>query len=215
MDVKTMQPDGNVSSGRSLDIMMYLEEETWQRQNWSGCVKQGANRTCRWNVWRAEKSRHWMMRCRNFIANNCPREYWPPMPLPIPPNYHKESLFKIEQRAAKIILPPSLRMIIQTHFPLQVHQLPTQQHDSPSRPPKIPPSSQLPPPCVLNLTCWGSTGLRMKSIRSKFRLATKWSRGIKDEARAGVFLAQIITINNQLGRVRIHWNSHVSGAGGC
>ena len=79
----------------------------------------------------------WLMRCHHYAVNNCSGEYQSSMRLPVPTNYG-ENVCKRGQMAAKGILPPTLGMIVQTHYPLPV------QHQSPvSLPPDIPPS---PPP---------------------------------------------------------------------
>ena len=62
------------------------------------------------------------------------------MSLPLPPTCH-ENLYRWRQIAAKDILPPPLRMVLQNCYSLSVQQLPR------SPPPQIPPSPS-PPPCA-------------------------------------------------------------------
>ena len=64
----------------------------------------------------------WLMRCYQCAVNNYPEENCPPMPL-ILPNGHT-SLCKKAEVAAKGILPPPLKMVLKTHYPLRVKQQP-------------------------------------------------------------------------------------------
>ena len=59
-----------------------------------------------------------MLRCHYCIVNNCSsEEYCPPTPLPIPPDYAKKLIERWEM-ARKGILPPTLKMILKTRYPL-------------------------------------------------------------------------------------------------
>ena len=69
----------------------------------------------------------WLIRCYIYAANSYTEEYCPPMPLPIPSDYIKNLENKSEM-TAKCILPPTLEIIMKTHYPL------------PGKPPISPPS---------------------------------------------------------------------------
>ena len=62
---------------------------------------------------------NWLMRCHHYAVNNYPEEYWPAMPLPVSPKYG-ENMCKREKMDGKGTLPPTLKIIIQTQYPLQV-----------------------------------------------------------------------------------------------
>ena len=100
------------------------------------------------------------MRCYYCAVNNYPEECCLLMPLPVPPKYYVKSMEKRGQMAGKGILPPTLNIVIQTHYPLPVqNQLPVS-----------PPSDMSPSPSplpVLSLSGWGTTRLRVKKILSK------------------------------------------------
>ena len=51
------------------------------------------------------------------------KKYYPPMPLPVPPDYHKK-LYKKGQMTVNSISPSTLKMILKTHYPLPVKQQP-------------------------------------------------------------------------------------------
>ena len=79
-----------------------------------------------------------LIRYNHCMANNCPKEYCPPMPVPIPPDYAKILMRKWEM-AKKSILPHALKMTLKTYYPLPVHQPPV-----PPPPEILPCSSPLP-----------------------------------------------------------------------
>ena len=59
----------------------------------------------------------WMIRCHNCEALNCPREEYPARPLPIPLDY----INSLQSRLIKVnkgILPPTLKMVLKTHYHL-------------------------------------------------------------------------------------------------
>ena len=75
----------------------------------------------------------WLLRCFNCAADSCPEEEYPPRPLPIPPGY----IDNLQRRLSKVmkgILPPTLKIILKTYYPLPVHQAPVhpQQQEIPS-----------------------------------------------------------------------------------
>ena len=57
----------------------------------------------------------WLIRYHNCAAYNCPEEEYPPRPLPIPPDYI-ENLQSRLGKAMKGILPPTLKMVLKTHY---------------------------------------------------------------------------------------------------
>ena len=66
---------------------------------------------------------NWMIRCHNCEALNCPLEEYPARPLPIPPDYidnFQSTLIKVK----KGILPPTLKMIINTRYHLPARPAP-------------------------------------------------------------------------------------------
>ena len=63
-----------------------------------------------------------ILRYHDCIINNCP-EYYPLMPLPIPPGSAKTLARRVEM-AEKGILPPSYNMVLNKYFPPPVHQSP-------------------------------------------------------------------------------------------
>ena len=65
----------------------------------------------------------WLIRCHNFIVDNCSEEDYPPRPLPIPPGY-TENLERRMRKAMKGILPTTLKMILKTYNSLQARQAP-------------------------------------------------------------------------------------------
>ena len=70
----------------------------------------------------------WLIRCDNCAAYNCPKEEYPPRPLPIPPDY----IDNLQSRLGKVvkgILPPTLKMILKTYYQAPVHP---QQQEIPS-----------------------------------------------------------------------------------
>ena len=54
-------------------------------------------------------------------VNNCPEEYYPPKPLPIPSGYAK-NLARRAEMAKKSILSPTFNMVKKKYYPLPVHQ---------------------------------------------------------------------------------------------
>ena len=79
-----------------------------------------------WNV------TEWLFKCHNCIVNNIPKEHCPTIPLPIPPDY-VHNLGRRSKMAIKGILPPPLKMILNTYYPL------------PSQPPRPSPQCDAPP----------------------------------------------------------------------
>ena len=76
----------------------------------------------------------WLIRCYHCAFNNYPEEYCPPRPLTIPSNYQNKLCRKTEM-TAKGTLPPPLKVILKTYYPLAGEQQP------PAPPPlDIPPS---------------------------------------------------------------------------
>ena len=70
----------------------------------------------------------WLIRCHNCAPCNCPEEEYPPKPLHIPPDY----IENVQSRLGKVmkgILPPTLNIILKTHYQAPVH--PQQQGISP------------------------------------------------------------------------------------
>ena len=61
----------------------------------------------------------WLIKCYLCAVNDYPKECCPPMPLPIPPGYHT-NLRKRAEMAANDTLPPTLKMILKTYYPLPV-----------------------------------------------------------------------------------------------
>ena len=59
----------------------------------------------------------WLLRCHHCVANNCPEEYCPPTPISIPPDYAK-TLIERWKMTRKGILPPNIKMVLKTHYPL-------------------------------------------------------------------------------------------------
>ena len=59
----------------------------------------------------------WLLRCHECIVNNIAEEYCLPMPLPISTDY-ADKLGKRSKMAIKDILPPPLKMIRNTYYPL-------------------------------------------------------------------------------------------------
>ena len=76
-------------------------------------------------VMELEKCRNelgWLIRSHNnCIVDNCPKEDYPPMPLPIPPGYTK-NLERRMEKAVKGILPPTLKVFLKTYYSLPAHQ---------------------------------------------------------------------------------------------
>ena len=65
----------------------------------------------------------WLLICSDRKVNNCPKEDYLPMPLPIPPDYVKNVERRVEI-AKKDTLPPSDKMVLKKHFPLPARQTP-------------------------------------------------------------------------------------------
>ena len=66
----------------------------------------------------------WIIRCHNCKALNCPQEEYPTRPLPFPPDYFDN----LQSRLVKVkngILPPTLTMILKTHYHLPACPGPT------------------------------------------------------------------------------------------
>ena len=63
------------------------------------------------------------MRCHNCIVDNCSEEDYPPRPLPIPPGY-TEHLERKMRKSVKGKLPPTLKLILKTYYPLPARQTP-------------------------------------------------------------------------------------------
>ena len=59
----------------------------------------------------------WLLRYHEWIINSIPEEYFPPMPLPIPPDY-AENLARRSKIVIKSILSPPLKMVLNTYYPL-------------------------------------------------------------------------------------------------
>ena len=79
----------------------------------------------------------WLIRCSCFAVNTFSEGYCPSVPLAVPPDYH-QTLCKRGQMLLKDILPPTLKMILKTSYPLPIKQQP-----SISPPSDITPSSSL------------------------------------------------------------------------
>ena len=56
----------------------------------------------------------WLTKCHISAVNDYPKEYCPPIILPIPPGYHT-NLEKGAQMAAKGIFSPTLMIILKVH----------------------------------------------------------------------------------------------------
>ena len=68
---------------------------------------------------------NWMIRCHNCEALNCQLEEYPARPMPIPPKYF-DSLQSRLIKVKKGVLPPTLKIILKTHYHLPVrHPAPT------------------------------------------------------------------------------------------
>ena len=63
----------------------------------------------------------WLIRCHNCIFDSCPKEDYPPRPLPIPPD-RTGNLERRIREAVKGILSPTLKMILKTCYPLPARQ---------------------------------------------------------------------------------------------
>ena len=59
----------------------------------------------------------WLFKCHDCIGSNIPEEHCPLMPLPIPPDY-VHNLERKSKMATKGILPPPLKMILNTYYQL-------------------------------------------------------------------------------------------------
>ena len=84
----------------------------------------------------------WLIRCRNCSVDNCPEDEYSPRPLPIPPDYIDNFLRRLG-KALKGILPPTLKMILKTYYPLPARQVPVHLQQQ-----KIPSCSPSPMPCT-------------------------------------------------------------------
>ena len=75
---------------------------------------------------------NWMITCCNCKALNCPREDYPARPLPIPPDYI-DNLQSRFIKAKNNTLPPTLEMMLKTHYIFQhdVQRPKSQQQCSP------------------------------------------------------------------------------------
>ena len=62
----------------------------------------------------------WLIRCHNCTAYNCPEEEYSSRPLPIPPDYI-ENLQSRLGKVMKVILPPTLKIILKTYYQAPVH----------------------------------------------------------------------------------------------
>ena len=65
----------------------------------------------------------WMIRCHICEALNCSQEEYPPRPLPISPDYIDD----LQSRLVKVkkgVLPPTLKMILETYYHLPARQAP-------------------------------------------------------------------------------------------
>ena len=74
----------------------------------------------------------WLIRCFHYAINNYLEEYYPPIPLPVPPDYFK-NLSKRAEMAEETIPPPTLNIVLKIHDPLLVKNQPL-----------IPPSLDIP-----------------------------------------------------------------------
>ena len=120
---------GTRSGGKGIDVPIYSEEKmklAWMRDPRIRLIMQMELMAC------GEES-DWLIRCYHCADYNCSEEYCPPIPLPILPVYH-EKLRKRGQMSVKGILPPTLKMILNIHYPLPVKPQPL-----------ILPSSDIPP----------------------------------------------------------------------
>ena len=82
----------------------------------------------------------WLIRCHNCSVDNCSEENYPPRLLLIPPGYI-ETLERKLRKAIKGIFPPTLKIILKTHYPIPVRQAPVhpqQQKISPCSPSRMP-----------------------------------------------------------------------------
>ena len=72
----------------------------------------------------------WLKRCHNYASDNYPEKEYPLRSLPIPPD-SIENLQRRLGKAMKGILPPTLKMILKTHYPLPARKAPVylQQHE--------------------------------------------------------------------------------------
>ena len=106
------------ANAKGNDVHYYLEEERklcWMRET----------RIKLFMVMELEKCRTglgWLIRSHNnCIVDNCPKEDYPPMPLPIPPGYTKNSERRME-KAVEGILPPTLKVFLKTYYSLSARQ---------------------------------------------------------------------------------------------
>ena len=91
----------------------------------------------------SQNETEWLFKYHDCIVNNIPEERWPPMPLPISPDY-VQNLGRRAKMAIKGVLPTPLKMMLNTHYPLRSQPLrPSPQCDVPSQ---RPPAQQSPPP---------------------------------------------------------------------
>ena len=109
-----MNPEEITSSGNEgIDVSISSEEKrkrSQMRDKRRKIVMYMELEAC-WN-----ESRR-LLRCHECIVNNIPEEYCPPMTLPIPLDY-VDNLGRRSEMARKDILPPPLKMILNTYFPL-------------------------------------------------------------------------------------------------
>ena len=106
----------------------------------------------------------WLLRCSDCNVNNCSKEDYPPMPLPIPPNYANNLTRRVEM-AKKSILLPSYKMVLNEYFLLPVQQSP------------VLPQHQKIPSCSKSLSCTESESLGDDQIESQSLGAPKDGRG--------------------------------------
>ena len=131
----TMNPEGTISGN---DVHYCSEEE--KEVSWIRETRIRISMQMGFKAYRDELD--WLARCYLCAVNIYPEEDCPPMPLPVAPGYAK-NLARRSEMAQKAMLPPTLKMVLKTYYPLPVHQSSMHpQH------PEISSCSQSPLPCT-------------------------------------------------------------------
>ena len=113
-----MNPVEEFISGNN--VLYFSEEErkmAWMRETRIRSFMQMEHEACLDDL-------NWLIRCHNCTAYNCPEEKYPPRPLPIPPDYIDNLQSKLV-KANKGILPPSIKLILNTYNHLQHSKRPS------------------------------------------------------------------------------------------
>ena len=133
-----MIPEGTISGD---DVHYWSEEDrkmAWMREKRITLFMQMELDNCRNEL-------VCLIRCHNCAAESCPEREYSPMPLPISPHYIdslQKRLFKA-MKGIYILLPPTLKMVLNTYYPLPARQAPV--HPQQQRISSCPPS---PMPCT-------------------------------------------------------------------